>query len=73
VRITNTTASGETVKVGIGGTADVNLIFADYPVPANDSVEWRGSLPLEAAETLNALASTTDVLIFVASGVLVTA
>lgn len=60
IKIVNPTAGAVTVKLGIGGVADANLIMPAVAIDAGGWAEGDGlELVLEGAETLQANASAT--------------
>lgn len=65
IRIVNNTAAAITIKLGIGGVADVNLILPPEPIDAGGFAEWDGLLTLSGVETLQANASATGLTITV--------
>jgi hypothetical protein len=60
ITVINNTAAAITVKVGIGGVADANLIIQPISVPPNGgSYEWDGMHVMNDAETLQTNATAT--------------
>lgn len=65
--LTNNTGSPVTVKLGIGGVADANLILPSSVIEAGGMAEFSGILVLSGTETLHASTSGTG-LTFTMSG-----
>lgn len=65
IRIVNNTAAAITIKLGIGGVADANLILPPEPIDAGGFAEWDGLLTMTGTETLQANASASGMTITV--------
>lgn len=69
ILVANPSANPITVKIGVGGVADADLVMAPEIVPARDTLIFEPKmLPLAAADTLEANASASGTTITV-SGV----
>lgn len=66
IRIVNPTGASVTVKLGIGGVADANLILPATPIDAGGFAEFDGLIVMAGTETLQANASATGCTITVA-------
>lgn len=72
IRFVNTTATDRTVTMSIGADAAATRIFAAMTVPANGSMDWTGTIPLVAAEIIQASASAATAINVIISGIEVT-
>lgn len=72
IRIVNKSAAPVPVSLFIGATggsaAGTEFAFAAKSVPANDSVDWYGSVRLDIADFLTGFAGTVTTLLFNAEG-----
>lgn len=61
LEIVNNTGAAITVKIGVGGVADANLVMPPVAIPAGGWLEFDGRLTLDSTDTLqiNASASGT--------------
>lgn len=66
IRLVNNTASAVTIRLGIGGVADANLILPSVAIGAGEWAEFDGLLVLTGTETLQANASASGITITVA-------
>lgn len=66
IRVVNGTGGSITLKLGIGGVADANLILPATALGLGESCEFDGLLVLAGAETLQANASATGLTVTVA-------
>jgi len=67
MEIVNNSAGAITIKLGIGGVADANLILPTVSIDAGGKAEYDGLLVLTGTETIQAVASATG-MTFTASG-----
>ena len=63
ILIENNTGGSITVKLGIGGVADANLILRSMPIGAGEEAVFSGLLVLSGTETLQANASASGLTI----------
>jgi|SRR5581483_2857555 len=61
INLANTTGSGITVKIGINGIADANLILPSTSIAANTRLTITELFVLSGAETIQANVSATGV------------
>lgn len=69
ILLCNTTAAIATVTIGIGGTAAASRIVSAKSVAPNETLALNLTLPLEAAETLDALQGTASAITVTVSGI----
>lgn len=72
VHVCNESGSAATVTVSIGTDGAGKRILKGFSVPANGVYDWSGSLVLDAAEVVQALASANTSLTLTISGLEVT-
>lgn len=65
ITIVNPTTTDITVKLGIGGVADANLILPSVVIAAGESGQFDGLLVMSGTETLQANATATGLTITV--------
>jgi hypothetical protein len=63
ITIVNNTAASITLRLGIGGVADANLILPSVPIGPGEQAQFDGLLVLTAVETIQANASATGLTI----------
>ena len=68
IHISNPSAAAVDLTLSVGADAAAARLFDGYPIPADDVYDWYGYLPLAAAEKIQALGSTTLVLVIEISG-----
>lgn len=61
IRLVNTTAAAITVKVGVGGVADANLIMPAISIDAGGFMDSNDFLVLSGTETLQINTSATGI------------
>jgi hypothetical protein len=61
--VVNNTAGSITLRLGIGGVADSNLILKPTAIAAGEHTEFTGLLVMAGTETLQAIATATGMTI----------
>lgn len=69
--ITNTTGGAITYTIGVDTTSAADCLFTAVSLAANTSVQWDGKVLLNAAQTLNGLASANTSINVTGYGVLI--
>jgi hypothetical protein len=63
IKVVNNSGATVTLKLGIGGVADANLILPTATIDAGGMAEFDGLLVMSGTETLQAVASATGLTI----------
>jgi hypothetical protein len=72
IRVTNSNAADRTITLSIGADGAGKRLIEAQTVPGNGALDWSGFVPLNAAETLQGLASAATSLTVTLAGVEVT-
>jgi len=68
IHVSNPSAAAVDLTLSIGADAAAVRLFDGYPIAADSVLDHFGYYVLEAAEVIQALASTTDVLVLTVDG-----
>ena len=69
IHVFNGAGATASLTLGIGGVTQALSLYFTFPIPALGCLDWSGFEVLNAAETVQALASTTSALTLTMSGI----